>query len=60
VWRRGLKKKRSPGKRYEKRLTPGMIAMIYAVVGGLWIAASDTIVQMLSNDADINPGLFQG
>ena len=32
------------------RLSPRTIAFIYAVVGGLWILASDWIVKLISND----------
>ena len=40
-------------KRFGWRLTPFMIAGIYALVGGFWILASDNIVNRFSNDPDI-------
>jgi len=48
-----MKKILSPEKQSEKRLTPGIIVMIYAVVGVLWIAVSDNIVHMMSKDPEI-------
>lgn len=37
----------------KKRLTPQLIAAIYAVVGVLWILTSDSLVLMVSNDQEI-------
>jgi diguanylate cyclase (GGDEF)-like protein/PAS domain S-box-containing protein len=38
------------GKKSENRLSPGMIAFIYAVVGGIWILASDQVLNLITND----------
>ena len=45
----------SPEIRTRRFLTPQAIAIIYAIMGGLWIVASDSIVSMMSkNPAVIN------
>ncbi len=48
-----MKKIPSPERESKRKLTPGIIVMIYAVVGGLWIAASDGIVHMMSKDPEM-------
>ncbi len=47
-----MNNKPSPG-RSKKRLTAGIIVAIYAGVGALWIAASDSIVHMMSKDPEM-------
>ncbi|MDA8165477.1 MAG: PAS domain S-box protein [Desulfobacteraceae bacterium] len=48
-----MKMPSSPGVPSPRRLTPGRIALIYAVLGGGWITISDRIVQMLNSSPEM-------